>query len=445
VTYEKPLYLRGVHAPRRGGLNLLASAGFVIAIVVANWLVFFHGDAAPQPTLDERLAKPVETLPADALLPPTDTRETPTTRVVEGTLARGETPAQALVRLGANPASAQAALNASARHLDMRTLRAGQKIVAGLLPDGAVHSVTLPVDETTYVESTRGEDGFSARRQEIATDKETVEFACVVRGSLYESLQRCGADIALAPVAADLLGAQVDFFTDSRRGDILRVIVDKESAGGRFLRYGRVHGMTYEGRLANASAFAVDQADGSVKYYDAEGNAAERVFLRSPLKYTRISSDFTLRRLHPILHAYTPHRAMDYAAPKGTPVFAVGDGKIVAMGKKGAAGNMLVLQHEGGLQTYYAHLSSYTKGLKVGDKVPKRTLIAAVGSTGRSTGPHLHFAVAKDGQFVHPRTLQEVRGQRLPEAQLNDFKARVGNLVGRLKALPVKGNDSTQS
>jgi murein DD-endopeptidase MepM/ murein hydrolase activator NlpD len=445
LTYDKPMYLRGVHAPRRGGFNLLASAGFVIAIVVANWLVFFRSDATPQVTLDERLARPVEILPVDALQAPAEPRETPTTRSIEGTLARGETPAQALVRLGANPASAQAALNAAARHLDMRTLRAGQKIVAGLLPDGAVHTVTLPVDETTYVEASRDNDGFTARRQEIPTDKETVEFACVVRGSLYESLQRCGADLALAPVAADLLGAQVDFFTDSRRGDILRVIVDRETVGGRFLRYGRVHGMTYEGRLASASAFAVDQADGSVRYYDAEGNAAERTFLRSPLKYTRISSDFTLRRLHPILHTYTPHRAMDYAAPRGTPVYAVGDGRIVALGKKGAAGNTLVLQHEGGLQTYYAHLSSFAKGLKVGDKVARRTLIAAVGSTGRSTGPHLHFAVAKDGEFVHPRTLQTTRGQHLPEAQLNDFKARVGNLVGRLKALPVKGTDSTQS
>lgn len=445
MAYDKPLYLRGVQPPRRGGWNLLATAGFVLAILVANWLVFFRGEPAPEPTLDERLARPVEFLPQELLQPPVDTHVTPSTRTVEGVLARGETPAQALVRLGASANSAQAALNAAAHHLDMRTLRSGQKIVAGLLPDGGVHTLTLPVDETTYVEATRGEEGFLARRQEIATDKDVIEFACVVRGSLYESLQRCGADPALAPVAADLLGAQVDFFTDSRRGDVLRVIVEKESVGGRFLRYGRVQGMTYEGRLASASAFAEEQADGSIRYYDADGNAAERVFLRSPLRYTRISSDFTLRRLHPILHAYTPHRAMDYAAPKGTPVYAVGDGKIVAMGRKGAAGNTIVLQHEGGLQTYYAHLSSYSKGLKVGDKVTKRTLIAAVGSTGRSTGPHLHFAVARDGQFVHPRTLQEARGQRLPEARLNDFKAKVGNLVGRLKALPVKGSEPSQS
>ncbi len=444
MPYDKPLYLRGVQPPRRGGLSLLATAGFVFAIVVANWFVFFRGEASPEPTLDDRLARPVEAMPQD-LPAPAAQPETPASRTVEGTLARGETPAQALVRLGASPASAQAALNSAARHLDMRTLRAGQKITAALLPDGQVHTVTLPVDETTFVQSTRDTDGYSARRDEIATDKETVEFACVVRGSLYESLERCGADPALAPVATDLLGAQVDFFTDSRRGDVLRVIAEKESVGGRFLRFDRVLGITYEGRMASASAFAVEQPDGRVKYYDAEGNSADRVFLRAPLKYTRISSDFTMRRMHPILHTYTPHRAMDYAAPKGTPVYAVGDGKVVSMGKRGAAGNMIVLQHDGGLQTYYAHLSSFARGLKVGDKIAKRTLIGAVGSTGRSTGPHLHFAVAKDGRFVHPRTLQAARGLRLPEDRMNDFKASVGHLVGRLKALPVKGGEPTQS
>jgi murein DD-endopeptidase MepM/ murein hydrolase activator NlpD len=444
VPYDKPLYLRGVQPPRRGGISAIATAGFVLAIVVANWLVFFRGEAPAEPSLDDRLARPVAVQP-EALPEPLPEPVTPAARTVEGTLNRGETPAQALARLGATPASAQAALNAVAAHLDMRTLRAGQKIVAGLMPDGAVASVALPVDLTTSVEATRDEMGFVARKREAPTDKETVEFACLVQGSLYESLQRCGADPALAPVAADLLAGQVDFFTDSRRGDVLRVIVQKESVGGRFLRYGEVEGMIYEGRVASGEAFAVDQPDGSTKYYDADGNAAERIFLRSPLKYTRVSSDFTMRRLHPILHAYTPHRAVDYAAPKGTPVYAVGDGRVVAMGPRGAAGNAVVLQHDNGLQTYYAHLSSYAKGLKVGDLVSKRQLIAAVGSTGRSTGPHLHFAVAKNGAFVHPRVLQEARAPRLSEAQIDAFKTTVGHLTGRLRALPMKGTEPGQS
>lgn len=445
MAYQRPLYLRGVQAPRRGGFSLLATAGFILAIVAVNWLVFFRSQPNPEPSLEERLARPVEILPQEMPAAAAALLETPASRTVEGTLARGETPAQALVRLGANAASAQAALNAAARHLDMRSLRAGQKLVAGLLADGGVQSLTLPLDEASYVESTRGDDGYQARRQEIATDKETIEFACVVRGSLYESLQRCGQDPGLAQVAAELLGAQVDFFTDSRRGDILRVIVDRETAGGRFVRYGRVQGMSYEGRMASGSAFALDQSDGTARYFDSNGNAADRIFLRSPLKYTRVSSDFTMRRLHPILHAYTPHRAMDYAAPRGTPVYAVGDGKVVAIGKRGAAGNTVVLQHDNGLQTYYAHLSSFAKGLKVGDKVARRVLIGAVGSTGRSTGPHLHFAVARNGQFVHPRALQEARGPRLAEPRLEDFKARVGNMVGRLKALPVRGTEPSQS
>jgi len=327
----------------------------------------------------------------------------------------------------------------------MRNLKAGQKMVLALLPGGKIKSLTFPLTETSYVEATPSiDEGFVAVKKEVPTDKQVVEVACSLRGSLYESLQRCDVDQALAPFVADLLAGQIDFFTDSRKGDVLRIAVEKESLGGKFLRYGRVQGLLYEGRLLTASAFPVDSGD-HVAYYDADGDAAERPFLRSPVKYSRVSSDFSQRRLHPILHTFTPHRAMDYAAPKGTPVFAVGDGRVVFNGNKGPNGNLLVIEHASGYQSYYAHLSHTAKGLKTGDKVARGTLIAFVGTTGRTTGPHLHFAVAQSGQFIHPRKLLDLPGAKLPGPALPDFKAGVGRIVGRLKALPVRGADGTRS
>lgn len=163
------------------------------------------------------------------------------------------------------------------------------------------------------------------------------------------------------------------------------------------------------------------------------------------MKYSKITSDFSQRRLHPILHTYTPHRAVDYAAPRGTPVYAVGDGKVTFKGVKGPAGRMVVIQHEGGFQTYYAHLDQFAKGLKVGDKVTKGTFIGTVGTSGRATGPHLHFAVAKDGRFVHPRTLLTSAGEPIPKDLEPVFKTYVARIVAELKAIGVRGVDGSRS
>lgn len=410
-------------------------------------MVFFRGDTAAAPTLEQRLASPVDVLPLETLdaLAAKAAPQTAAPELVEATLGRGDTSALALARVGVSRAASAAALEALASEVDMRGLRPGQKFIAGLLPDGSLAFLRFPIDKIRYIEVAPGEDGLTVNRQEVPTRKETIELACMVRGSLYESLGRCGTDPALAPIVADLLAGQVDFHTDTRKGDLLRIVVDRETLGGEFLRYGRIHGMLYEGKLVSGGAFPWDGADGQIVYYDVEGNSVERPFLRSPLKYTRVSSGYADRRLHPILRHYTPHRAIDYAAPVGTPVLAVGPGKVIFAGRKGANGNLIVLQHQDGFQTYYAHLSGFAKGLKVGSEVDRRTLIGSVGSTGRSTGPHLHFAVAKSGKFVHPRNLTEVRGPRLDDALISDFQASVGRITGRLKALPVRGSEATKS
>jgi murein DD-endopeptidase MepM/ murein hydrolase activator NlpD len=420
---------------------------FGLAILLVNYLVFFRGDADAEPTLEQRLASPVEVLPLEELdaLAAQAAPQTAAPELVEATLGRGDTSANALARVGVSRAASAAALEALASEIDMRGLRPGQKYIAGRLPDGSLAFLRFPIDRVRYIEVASGEDGWTVSRQEVPTRKETIEFACMIAGSLYESLNRCGADPALAPIVADLLGGQIDFHTDVRKGDVLRVVVDRETLGGEFLRYGRIHGLLFEGKMVTGGAFPWDGDDGAVAYYDPDGNGVERPFLRSPLKYTRVSSDYTNRRLHPILRHYTPHRAIDYAAPVGTPVHAIGPGKVIFAGRKGANGNLIVVQHQDGFQSYYAHLSRFAKGLKVGSQVAQRTLFGSVGSTGRSTGPHLHFAVAKNGKFVHPRTLLEVRGSRLDDALKTDFQASVGRITGRLKSLPVRGNEATKS
>ncbi len=446
--FDKPLYLRGFQPSRRRRFEAVGAVLFVATIATVNYLVFFRSNDLIEPSLDQRLALTVEVPEAAATESPAPREPEPVRteplRVEEGVVMRGETATQTLLRLGASPASAAAALNALGDQVNLRALRVGQKVVLEIGSDGTIATLTFPLDVTHYLEVARSDGGYTCARKEVETQKELVQFACMIRGSLYASLERCGVDRDLAPVLLDLLEGQVDFFTDSRRGDVIRVSVERESLDGKFLRYGRVRGLLYEGKVVTASAFPVE-VGGTVEYYDADGRSVERAFRRSPVKYTRISSDFSLRRLHPILHAYTPHRAVDYAAPRGTPVHAVGDGKVVFKGPKGAAGRMVVLQHEGGWQTYYAHLDKFAKDLQVGDRVTKGTFLGTVGSSGRATGPHLHFAVAREGRFVPPRSLLTSAGQPIPRELEPEFKTGVAHVVGELKALSIRGVDGSRS
>ncbi len=436
------LYLRPTLSSRRRRQAPWLVSGFLVAIVAVNWLVFFGGTPDPAgPSLEDRLSTPVavpEIAPPENPVP-----GTPESRRVEGSLNRGESPTQLLVRLGATPQSAREALSQAAREVDMRVMRVGQRMAADLDPRGQVLSLQVFLDVLTTVEVRQSGNGeWEVARREAPVDREIVQVACLIDGNLYDSLQQCGLDQqAIGPRVADLLSGQVDFFSEVRRGDVLRLRIQKESSGGQFLRYGRVESLLYEGRVVTAGVFSRVGADGSVAYYDADGVPVERPFLRAPLKYTRVSSQYSLRRLHPILKTYRPHKAMDYAAPTGTPVQAVGDGRVVFLGRRGAAGNTVVIQHDHGLQTYYAHLSSFAKGLKVGDVVRQQQLIGAVGSSGRSTGPHLHFAVARNGAFIDPRILREIRGNPLPEADREEFRTEVASQVALLKALPIQTVD----
>jgi len=434
------LYLRPTLSSRRRRQVPWLVSGFLVAIVAVNWLIFFGGrPEAPAPSLEDRLSSPVA---IPEVTPQPTPEAAPATRKVEGSLARGESPTQLLLRLGASPRSAREALAQAGQEVDMRVMRVGQRMAAELDPEGEVRTLQVFLDALTSVEVRRSQDGaWEVARRESPVDREVMQVACLVDGNLYDSLQQCGLDPALGPRIADLLSGQIDFFSEVRRGDVLRLRILKESSGGQFLRYGRIEGLLYEGRVASAGVFSRVGPDGSVAYYDADGHPVERPFLRAPLKYTRVSSQYSQRHLHPILKTYRPHKAVDYAAPSGTPVHTVGDGRVVFLGRRGAAGNTVVIQHDQGLQTYYAHLSSFAKGLRVGDVVRQQQLIGAVGSSGRSTGPHLHFAVARNGSFVDPRTLASIRGAPLPESEREPFRIEVANQVSLLKALPLQNVD----
>lgn len=446
---QNKLLVKGMDSPKQASIDLRLPLFLVAVFAVINHVASPDGGLRPRAAgIETKLAAlHLESqdsggdsgIPGGVAVTPSEKL-----RSIAVRLRQGETGAGALSRIGAEPRSAGQALSALARMVDMRTLKAGQRFIADLNDSGRIRALRFPLNTIDYIEAVDqgDEEGFKAERKRLPVDIEVIEGACGVRGTLYESFKSCGLDRELVPLVVGLLETQVDLFTEVRRGDTIRLVAQKESVNGDFVRYGRVEGLLFEGKNGSAGVFMRENEDGSISYYDSNGHSIQRPFSRNPIKYNGFTAAAALRRLHPILHAYTPGRAVDYSAPRGTPVLAVGDGRVVFSGRRGSSGLTVVLKHQDGLQTYYARLESIGKGIKAGAEVQAGSQIGTVG--GGEKNPYLHFAVAKAGRFVNTSTLADYRGVRLSDLQLNDFLAYVGRMTGRLKSLPVMGIDTAK-
>jgi murein DD-endopeptidase MepM/ murein hydrolase activator NlpD len=277
--------------------------------------------------------------------------------------------------------------------------------------------------------------GLCGTRREVERTTEPVRVAVAIRSSLSEALQEAGEDAALAVAAADVLAWDVDFYQDVRAGDSLKLVVDKVHVDGRLLRYGDVLAVEYDGRnTGRKRLFRYTDPSGRTSYFDDEGQSARRGFLRAPVPYVHLTSRFGGRR-HPVLGYVRAHQGVDYAAPAGTPVWAVGDGTVTQAGWSGGCGLMVTIRHRNGFDSVYCHLSRIQ--VAAGTRVAQKTVVGAVGRTGLATGPHLHYAVRQGGTFVNPMRLQIPRGEPVPVAWMEDFQAKVGPLRERLDRSPL--------
>ncbi len=223
--------------------------------------------------------------------------------------------------------------------------------------------------------------------------------------SLYGALVDAGETPALVPTLVDIFSYKLDFFRDIRQGDTFQVLVEKKYRDGVFEGYGDTLAATFDSRFVSYAAFLHESEDGSNNYYDETGEAFETLLLRTPLDFTRISSGYSMSRMHPILGYPRPHQGIDYAAPTGTPVRTVGDGVVTFVGVSGGYGNLIIVQHTNGLESQYAHLSRFDSSTTNGARVEQGQTIGYVGSTGLSTGPHLDFRIKLNGEFVNPDTV----------------------------------------
>ncbi|HPQ40983.1 MAG TPA: peptidoglycan DD-metalloendopeptidase family protein, partial [bacterium] len=222
---------------------------------------------------------------------------------------------------------------------------------------------------------------------------------------------------------ADVFGWQVDFTSGLRKGDQFDVFYSSKIVRDG----GELAGDILAARFINEGsafyAFRYELPDGRIDYFDRDGNSMRRSFLKTPLRYRYISSGYSNSRYHPILKINRPHHGIDYAAPKGTPVSALGDGVVVYCGRKGGYGKYIQIKHGDSYETCYGHLSGYGKGIRKGVKVSQGQVVGFVGSTGLSTGPHLDFRVKYRGQFINPNTVKSEPAEPVPELVRENYQA----------------------
>lgn len=359
--------------------------------------------------------------------------------VIEGTVGNGDSLGRLLKRQGLTGAQSDELIRALHGVLDFKTIRAGQKFRLERNAAGSVEAFELVISKISTVRARRdGEGKLVGSTDQAQTRVEVKQVSGSIDSSLYAAIKAAGEDSSLVAFFVDVFAYDLDFYNDTHDGDTFRVVVEKEYKDQEFLGYRRILAAEYAGKAGRFRTFYfVGPGSERGRYFDANGESAEKTFLKTPLKFARMSSGFDRRRMHPVLHTVRAHLGVDYAAPTGTPVWAAAPGKIISRSFAGGAGNMVILRHDSGLDTVYMHLSKFAAGQKVGQHIDAKTVIGYVGTTGLSTGPHLHFGVKKNGAFVDPSKLAPTRRAGVPRQHREAFRAEATRLGALLESAPV--------
>ncbi|BBO70301.1 hypothetical protein DSCA_42310 [Desulfosarcina alkanivorans] len=289
---------------------------------------------------------------------------------------------------------------------------------------------TSPLDEYEAVKDDKG--GYRVHKRHISLDRQVVAKVFTIETSLYQAVADSGETQQISGLVADIFAWDIDFYLYPRKGDRIAVVYERCYKDGAFVKYGNVLAARYVGRQKTFSAFLFNdgQFDG---YYDETGQPLKKMFLRTPVKFGKMTSRYSIRRFHPVSKRYKAHTGIDYGAPTGTPIFATANGRVTFSGWKGGYGKLTIVKHPNGYQTYYGHCSRLLK--KRGQLVEQGEVIARVGQTGVATGPHVHYEVRVNGKPMNPNKVKKSRGKPLKPALLAKFKETVDErllLVDRL-------------
>ncbi|MBW8357699.1 MULTISPECIES: peptidoglycan DD-metalloendopeptidase family protein [Pseudomonas] len=423
--------------------HLLAASG-IAALLSLALLVFPSSDVeAKKTTLSLDLESPVEQLTQDqdaasveqatsesvaspfaqidntAEAPPETAEAAPTTAVTEEQkapghreviVAKGDTLSTLFEKVGLPATSVHEVLASDKQAKQFSQLKHGQKLEFELTQDGQLSNLHSKVSDLETITLTKGPKGFTFNRVITKPVVRSAYVHGVINSSLSQSAARAGLSHSLTMDMANIFGYDIDFAQDIRQGDEFDVIYEQKVANGKVVGTGNILSARFTNRGKTYTAVRYTNKQGSSSYYTADGNSMRKAFIRTPVDFARISSRFSMGRKHPILNKIRAHKGVDYAAPRGTPIKAAGDGKVLLAGRRGGYGNTVIIQHGNTYRTLYGHMQGFAKGVKTGGSVKQGQVIGYIGTTGLSTGPHLHYEFQVNGVHVDPL------GQKLPMA-----------------------------
>ena len=338
---------------------------------------------------------------------------------------------EALVAQGVDARAIHAVVTAAKPVFDLGRLRAGTRFA--LTREGAeLTGMDFRLSPVERFELRRVAGAWSGQLTRREVTSRVVTFGGVVATTLWESAESANMDPNLISQLAEIFAWQVDFAREVRVNDRWRLSVERQYVGEEPIGWGAILAAEYEngGRVFNGVRF--EPADGQTGYYAADGSSLKRMFLKSPIAYARISSRFARKRFHPVLKFNRPHLGVDYAAARGTPIHAVGDGVVIHAGRLGGGGNTVKIRHNSVYQTAYLHMSGFAKGIRSGARVTQGQVIGYVGATGLATGPHLHFEFKENGRVLDPLSQKFPSADPVPAERMTEFRARAAELMSRL-------------
>jgi murein DD-endopeptidase MepM/ murein hydrolase activator NlpD len=316
-----------------------------------------------------------------------------------------------------------------------RRIHPGDEIELKLGADGKLAALRYHPSETRSLLVERSGDGFGAQVEEHALERRLVHRSGIITESLFQAAQSAGISERIVMELAEVFGWDIDFALDIREGDRFTVVYDEVYKDGRKIEDGKILAAEFINQGRRFRAIHYTDPSGNSGYFTPEGKNVKKAFLRSPVRFSRISSRFTLKRWHPVLKRWRAHRGVDYAAPTGTPIRAAGDGKVNFAGTKGGYGNAVFIQHGSSYTTVYGHLSRFGRGIRSGTRVKQGQVIGYVGSSGLATGPHLHFEFRVNGVHRNPLTVKLPDGKPVAQEYWDHFRANTLALAETLELL----------
>ncbi|VVP56409.1 Murein DD-endopeptidase MepM [Pseudomonas fluorescens] len=368
--------------------------------------------------------------PAAAPAPAIEEKKAPSHREV--VVAKGDTLSTLFEKVGLPAASVHEVLASGKQAKLFGQLKRGQKLEFELNPEGQLVNLHSKVSDLETISLTRNDKGYAFNR---ITAKPTVRSAYVhgvINSSLSQSAARAGLSHRMTMDMASVFGYDVDFAQDIRPGDQFDVIYEQKVVNGKAVGTGPILSARFVNRGKIYTAVRYTNKQGNTSYYTADGNSMRKAFIRTPVDFARISSKFSMGRKHPILNKIRAHKGVDYAAPRGTPIKAAGDGKVLLAGRRGGYGNTVIIQHGNTYRTLYGHMQGFAKGVKTGGSVKQGQVIGYIGTTGLSTGPHLHYEFQVNGVHVDPLGQKVAMADPISKAERARFLAQSQPLMARM-------------